>query len=133
MSPPLHSKILFYYHDSALTSHPGHAKTIELITHDYNWPGLNSAVHRYVRSCNLCQQNKPSRHAPYGDLILLEIPDRNWESISLDFITDLPLSHNFNTLLVVVDHLSKQAHFVLTIKSRDAPGLTHLYSDFQKH
>ncbi len=64
---------------------------------------------------------------PYGDLVPLEIPDRNWESISLDFITGLPLSHNFDTLLVVVDHLSKQAHFVLTIKSLDALGLAHLY------
>src|SRR5260370_28044843 len=110
-----------------LTRPPGCAKTIELITRDYNWPGLNSAVRRYVRSCDLCQRNKPSRHAPYGDLIPLEILDRNWESISLDFITDLPLSHNFDTLLVVVDHLSKQAHFVPTVKSLDAPGLAHLY------
>ncbi len=45
----------------------------------------------------------------------------------MDFITDLPPSHGFDTLLVVVDQLSKQAHFVPTIRSLDAPGLAQLY------
>ena len=57
---------------------------------------------------------------PYGDLVPLEIPSRNWELISMDFITDLPLSHEFDTLLIVVNCLSKQAHFIPTVKTLDA-------------
>ncbi len=38
--PSLCPKILFQYHDSPLAGHPGHAKTIELIAHDYSWPGM---------------------------------------------------------------------------------------------
>ena len=105
--PSLHPKILFEHHDAPLAGHLGHAKTIELISRDFSWPGLSQQVRRYVRSCDLCPRNKVARHAPYGDLNPLEIPSRNWDSISMDFITDLPPSHGFDTLLVVVDHLSK--------------------------
>jgi len=45
----------------------------------------------------------------------------------MDFITNLPPSHAFDTLLVVVNCLSKQAHFIPTIKSLDASGLTQLF------
>ena len=125
--PSLRPKILFEHHDSPLAGHPGRAKTIELVGRDYAWPGMSNDIRRYVRSCDLCQRNKPSHHAPYGELIPLEIPSRNWESISIDFITDLPISHEFDTLLVVVDRLSKQAHFIPTIKSLDAPDLARLF------
>src|SRR5260221_7724626 len=96
------------------------------MTYDIRW---------YVKGCDLCQRNKSSRHAPYGDLNPLEIPSRNWESISMDFITDLPTSHGYDTLLVVVDRLSKQAHFIPSIKSLDAPDLARLYvtSVFKLH
>src|SRR5260221_3465782 len=60
-------------------------------------------------------------------LIPLKIPERNWEEISMDFITDLPQSHTFNSILMVVDRLTKQAHFILTHKSLNAPGLAQLF------
>src|SRR5260370_39774581 len=70
-----------------------------------------------MHSCDLCQHNKSSHHSPYSDLVPLEIPSCNWDSISMNFITNLPPSHAFDTLLVVVNCLSKQAHFIPTIKS----------------
>ncbi len=53
----------------------------------------------------------------------------------MDFITDLPSSHGLDTLLVIIDHLSKQAHFIPTIKTLDAHGLAQLYisSIFKLH
>ena len=121
--PSLCPKILFKYHDSPLAGHPGQTKTIELVGHDYAWPGMSNNIQNYVHSCDLCQQNKSSHHAPYGELVPLEIPSQNWESISMDFIMDLPISHVFDTLLVLVNQLLKQAHFIPTIKSLDAPDL----------
>ncbi len=103
--PQLYPKILFKHHDMPLAGHPGQAKTIELIAQDYSWPGLSQDVWCYVWSCDLFQQNKAARHAPYSDLNPLEIPSQNWDSMSMDFITDLPPSHGFDTLLVVVDHV----------------------------
>ena len=48
--PSLHPKILFEHHDTPLAGHPGHVKTIELITQDFSWPGLAQDVRRYVRN-----------------------------------------------------------------------------------
>ncbi|SRR5258708_40252669 len=96
--------------------HLGHAKTMSLVMRDYNWPLLAKDVQQYVQSCNTCQQMKPSHHTPYGELVPLKIPERNWDQISMDFITDLPSSHSFDLILMVVDRLMKQAHFVRLTK-----------------
>ena len=125
--PELRGRILHEHHDSLLMGHLGRSKTLSLISRDYNWPLISKEVQLYVWSCNTCQQTKASHHAPYGMLIPLKIPERNWEEISMDFITDLPQSHTFDSILVVVDRLTKQAHFIPTHKSLNAPGLAQLF------
>ena len=45
----------------------------------------------------------------------------------MDFITDLPTSHSYDSILVVVDRLSKQVHFIPTHKTLNAPGLAQLF------
>src|SRR4029077_14265056 len=125
--PGIRDRILYERHDSLLAGHPGRAKTISLISRDYGWLGLTKDIRHYVQSCDVCQRTRTAHHAPYGKLVPLEIPGRNWESISMDFIMDLPLSHSYDTILVVVDRLTKQAHFIPTHKSLDAPGLAQLF------
>ena len=84
-------------------------------------------MERYVRSCDACQRNKVVRHAPFGLLSPLPIPTRPWLSVSLDWITDLPPSHYHDAVLVVVDCLTKQAIFIPTTKSMDAPDVATLF------
>ena len=57
-------------------------------------------VKRYVASCEVCARNKSSRHAPYGKLQPLPIPERAWQSLSMDFIVDLLRSARFNMIYV---------------------------------
>ncbi|MCI20349.1 retrotransposon protein, partial [Trifolium medium] len=68
-------------------------------------------VTTYVNNCQICQQTKHPNHLPYGLLQPLPIPKEIWEDISLDFIVGLPSFQSFTTILVVVDRLSKAAHF----------------------
>jgi len=80
-------------------------------------------------------QSKPQRHKPYGSLKQLPIPERPWNSISMDFIEKLLSSSRFDTILVIVDRLTKQVIFIPvhdTITSADLARLFVLHV-FSKH
>ncbi|MCH91593.1 Ty3/gypsy retrotransposon protein, partial [Trifolium medium] len=75
------------------------------------WYGMRKDVTHFVKSCSVCQQTKPANHSPYGLLQPLPFLERVWEDISLDFIVGLPSVQSHTAILVVVDRLSKAAHF----------------------
>ena len=92
-------------------------------------------VKDYVRSCTTCAQSKAPRHCPYGLLKQLPILEKPWNSISMDFIGQLPSSSGFTAILVVVDRLSKQSIFIPTHDTITSPELTKLFllHVFSKH
>jgi hypothetical protein len=115
-SQELHLEILKLHHNTTLARHPGQYKTLELVSCNYWWPGMSIDVKKYVQGCNTCQQNKSSATVPYSLLQPNEVPARPWEIISVDLITQLPESINkdrngWTAIMVVVDCLTKQAHF----------------------
>ena len=73
---------------------------------------MNKDIKEYIKSCEICCRSKDSRHKPYGFLNPLEIPDRPWTSLSMDFITDLPTSNGYTCILVVLDRFTKMGHFI---------------------
>ncbi len=79
-------------HDSPVARHFGQAKTYDLVTRDFWWPGIRAYIKDYVKTCTTCQRNKSVHHKPFGLLQPLPIPDSPWTSVSLDFIVKLPLS-----------------------------------------
>ena len=135
-SNDLRLRVLHYKHDHILSGHPGRSKTVDLIRRDYyTWPGLHEYVKNYISSCTTCMRAKPQRHTckPYGLLKQLPIPERPWNSISMDFIETLPTSSGCDSILVIVDRLSKQGIFIPTTihcTSEDLAVLfvTHVFS-----
>jgi len=99
-------------HNTKVASHMGQGKTIELIPRNFWWPKMNEQIIDFVRSCPECQRNKVSRHQPYGLSSPLELHYAPWQSIAMDFITDLPLSNKCDQLWVIIDRFTKMAHFV---------------------
>jgi len=67
------------------------------------------------------------RHAPHGGLQSNEAPDRPWKSIAMDFITDLPKSDGYDTILVVIDRLTKMSHLIPCAKDLDARQFANLF------
>uniref|UniRef100_A0A0A9GF89 Integrase catalytic domain-containing protein n=1 Tax=Arundo donax TaxID=35708 RepID=A0A0A9GF89_ARUDO len=78
----------------------------------FYWPLMKVDVQNLVRECATCQRNKTENvHYP-GLLQPLPIPDLAWSQITMDFIEGLPMSEHKNVILVVVDRLTKYAHFL---------------------
>jgi len=90
----------------------GQDKTIELIRRNFWWPKMDERIIDLVRSCPKYQQNKASRHPPYGLSSPLELPYAPWQSIAMDFITELPISEECDQLWVIIDRFPKMAHLL---------------------
>ncbi len=97
---PIRLKILRECHDNTLAGHFGIARTHELVLRTYWWPKMNKLLREYVKSCDTCARSKAPRHRPFGLLQPLSIPSRPWESIAMDFITDLPTVRTKNSILL---------------------------------
>lgn len=90
---------------------------------------MDEAIEEYVRSCPTCQKDKASRHKPYGFLSPLELPYASWQSISMDFITDVPESDGCDQLWVIVDRFTKMAHFIPLAKdNKQAEDLAKIFA-----
>jgi len=88
---------------------------------------MNDRIIDFVRSCPECQQNKASRHQPYGLPSPLELPYALRQSIAMDFITELPVSEGCDQLWVVVDRFTKMAHFV-PLREKNAADLAKIFA-----
>ena len=82
-------RVLHHKHDHLLASHFSQNRTLELVRHEYTWPGVRSFIKDSISSCTSCGHAKAPRHRPYGLLKQLPIPTRPWHSISMDFIEQL--------------------------------------------
>jgi len=106
------------HHDDPMAGHPGVARTIELIKRGYNFPRMKEQVKRYISRCTECQTNKASRHKKYGEIQYQEPSTTPWDDVTMDFITKLPKSKDpsteivYDSILVMVDKLTKYTHFV---------------------
>ena len=85
----------------------------------YWWKGLKRAVVEFVASCLVCQQVKAEHQRPAGLLQHLPIFELKWGHITMDFVMALPRTlHKHNAIWVIIDRLTKSAHF-LTIEVID--------------
>ena len=105
-------RIMESEHDTKVAGHMGQDKTIELIRRNFWWPKMNERIIDFVRSCPECQQNKATRHQPYRRSSPLELPYAPWQSIAMDFTTELPISDDCDQLWVFIDRFTKMAHFL---------------------
>ena len=131
----LRLRVLKHKHDHPLSGHLGQNKTLELIRREYVWPGMRTYIKDYCNSCTTCKRSKAPRHKPYGLLRQLPIPARPWNSISMDFIEQLPPSLGFTAILVIVDRLTKQSLFIPTFDTITSAQLAELFvlHVFSKH
>ncbi|QRV84949.1 Retrotransposable element Tf2 protein [Ceratobasidium sp. AG-Ba] len=113
------------HHDNPIAGHQGQARTLELISRRYYWPAMKQQVNRFVETCEICQRSKGHKH--YAPQKPLPIPQKPWEDIAYDFIVKLPESQGMDSILVVIDRFSRQAHFIPCLESTNAEGVADLF------
>jgi len=122
-------QILESEHDTKVAGHMGQDKTIKQMWRNFWWPRINEQITDFFRSCLQCQKNNAARHQPYGLLAPMELPYALWQSIAMDFITDLPLSEQCDQLWVLVDRFTKMAHFIpLPKEGKSASDLARTFA-----
>jgi hypothetical protein len=106
--------ILREMHNVPYAGHPGYQKSIAAVKSQYYWPGMKKEVVDFIAKCLECQKVKVEHRHPTGLLQPLPIPEWKWEVVKMDFITKLPRPNKqHDSTMVVVDNLTKAAHFIL--------------------
>ena len=92
-------------------------------------------VKTHAENCLVCNKTKPINAKPQGLLKNLQIADGPWSSLSVNFITDLPLSENYTGIMVVVDRFTKWAEFFPVEKTITAQETTKIFMNeiFSRH
>ena len=88
---------------------------------------MEEDVKDYVRACDTCQRDKPSRHRRYGQLEPLEVPYRPWSSISMDWIVDLPESNGYTQIWVIVDRFTTMSHLIPLRTKTSAKDIAQIF------
>lgn len=120
-------KVLKEYHDNPLAGHQGYYKTYKQVREKYSWKGLKKDVLKYVQECMICKRNKTEQNHPVGVLQPLPIPTQKWQSISMDFIMGLPKTQGKDCIYVVVNRLTKYAHFFSISMDYKAPQVAKVF------
>lgn len=105
-------KILEEHHSTPVAGHQGVVKAYHQIKKGFYWQGLKKDVEVFISECVVCQQNKFETISSPGLLQPLPISQQVWHDVSMDFIVGLPNYHGKTVIMVVVDRLTKYAHFI---------------------
>ena len=120
--------ILREAHDSAYSIHPGSTKMYLDLKEKYWWYGLKRDVAEYVAICDTCQRVKAEHQRPTGLLQPMKIPEWKWEEVGMDFIVGLPRTQSgYDSIWVIVDRLTKVAHFIPVKTTYTGAKLAELY------
>jgi ribonuclease HI len=122
--------ILDEAHNSAYSIHPGATKMYLDLKEKYWWNGMKGDIAKFVAYCDVCRRIKAEHQKPSGLLQPLPIPVWKWDEVGMDFIIGLPRTKSGNdSVWVVVDRLTKVAHFIPVRTTYGGDKLAKLYID----
>jgi hypothetical protein len=125
----LRETILKEAHDSAYSIHPRSTKMYQDLKQRYWLYGMKKDVAAHVALCDVCQRVKAEYQRPTRLLQPLKVPEWKWEEIGMDFIVGLPhTSDGYDSIWVIVDRLTKVAHFILVKTTYTRVKLAELYN-----
>jgi hypothetical protein len=112
-------KLIENFHDTKLAGHQGTVRTLAKIRRLYYWPGINTDVANFVRTCDTCQRHSTNTQKLQSYLHPLPIPDQRFEDIGIDFAFLPTTKIGHNMVMVIVDRLTK---LVMAIPCKKTDG-----------
>jgi hypothetical protein len=120
--------ILKEAHETAYSIHPESEKMYRDLKKKFWWYGMRREIAEHVAICDSCQRIKAEHQRPTSLLQPLQIPQWEWDEIEMDFIVGLPRTRaGYDSIWVVVDHLTNLAHFIPVKTSYNSAVLAELY------
>ncbi|GKA08638.1 putative reverse transcriptase domain-containing protein [Tanacetum coccineum] len=124
----LRTVIMHESHKSKYSIHPGSDKMYQDMKKLYWWTNMKADIATYVSKCLTCAKVKAEHQRPSGLLVQPDIPQWKWDNITMDFVTKLPKSsQGYDTILVIVDRLTKYAIFVPMRETDPLKKLARMY------
>jgi hypothetical protein len=126
----LKKRILDEAHLSKFSMHLGSTNMYHDLKPLYWWTRMKREIAQYVSECDTCQRIKASQLKSASALQPVSIPSWKWDDISMNFIVGLPnTSRHHDSIWVIVDRLTKVAHFLLVHTTDKAHKYVELYLD----
>ena len=117
-------------HSIPYSLHPGIQRTVQKVRRHFFWKGMTVHVREYVEACPICQVEKTDHTLVKGKLQSTSIPEKKWSEVSLDFVTDLPVTRSKkDSILTVVDKATRMVHLIPCRKTTTAAEAAKLYWD----
>jgi len=88
---------------------------------------MSRYISQYVSTCDFCLWTKPWQHSLVGELQPLSVPDAQWDTLSVNFMVELLESSGHDTVMTVIDSVSKRVHFVLMHTTVTVEGAARLF------
>ena len=123
--------VISLYHNFSLAGHPRAWRTFSLLGQDYWWPNMKQDVDKYVKGCATCQSTKPWTNVLKAPLHPITVTPNAapFEVVNIDFITKLPMSKGYDSIMTIVDHnCTKAAIFIPCKEQMDTLGTAELYA-----
>jgi hypothetical protein len=130
VDPKIKKIILDEAHKSKFSIHPSSTKMYQDLKLNFWWSNMKVDIAKYVAECDTCHRMKASHLKSAGVLQPLSIPMWKWDDISMDFIVGLPLTARKKySIWVIVDRLTKTAHFITVHTTYSVQQYAELYMD----
>ncbi|GJY89354.1 putative reverse transcriptase domain-containing protein [Tanacetum coccineum] len=124
----LRNLIMHESHKLKYAVHLGSDKMYQDMNQLYWWPNMKADIATYVSKCLTCLKVKSEHQKPFGLLVQPKIPQWKWDNITMDFVTKLLRTQGGNdTIWVIVDRLTKSAHFLPMRETNPMDKLARLY------
>ena len=124
-SESLRLSVLSRHHDAALAGHQGIKRTRSKIVDKYFWSNMEKDIRQNVRTCMTCQRNSERNSSLPGLLHPLEVPTDRFKEISIDFTKLTTSTTGHDSLMVVVDRLTKLVKLIPNKSTDTAPDIAH--------